>query len=163
MSDGRKRCYWDACVFLSYINKYPDRIADLDALLAEAAKPNGELEIVTSVVSIVEVAFGIQEQTKKALDTTTEARIDQLWTASEVVRLVEFHEAIAREARGLMRLGLPNGWRLKPNDAIHLATAKRVQVAEFHTYGTDLDRYAELVGFKICQPYITQGQLPFPS
>src|SRR2546428_11732135 len=103
MPDGRKRCYWDACVFLSYINKYPDRIAELDALLAEAAKPDGQLEIVTSVLSIVEVAFGIQEQTQKVLSADTESKIDGLWAATNVVRLVEFHEGIARDARELMR------------------------------------------------------------
>ncbi len=161
MPDGRRRVYWDADAFLSYINRYSDRIADLDALLAEAAKPTGQIEIVTSAISIVEVAFGIQEQTKRALDATTEAKIDALWADATVVKLAEFHEATAREARTLMRNAIPEGWKLKPADAIHLATARGLQVAEFHTYEPGLDKYTKFVSFRICRPYVVQGQLEF--
>lgn len=161
MPEGKKRVYWDANVFLSYINRHPERIADLDAFFAEAAKPGSGLEIVTSVFSVVEVAFAAQEQLQRALDAETENKIDALWADSEVIKIVEFHEATALAARGLMRDAIQRGWQLKPNDAIHLATAMRLLVAEFHTYEPGLDKYAELIGRLICRPYVQQGQLGF--
>lgn len=68
------------------------------------------------------------------------------------MQLVEFHTDIAYRARGLIRIGLPGGWRLKPKDAIHLATAIEVQAAEFHTYDDKLERYEPYVSFKIRKP-----------
>lgn len=48
MPDPPRRVYWDACVFLSFINGYPDRVPTIEALLDEAAK--GDLELLTSVL-----------------------------------------------------------------------------------------------------------------
>lgn len=41
---------------------------------------------------------------------------------------------------------------LRANDAIHLATARQMEVAEFHTYDGQLSRYEEVLGFPICEP-----------
>jgi len=133
MANVPRRLYWDACVFLSYINRHPGRIGTLDKLMADGAK--GELEILTSTISNVEVAYGIQEQTQKALDPAVEANIDKLWNATSFIKLVEFHALIAQRARTLMRDGIPYGWKLKPGDAIHLATASSgLEIVEFNTY-----------------------------
>ncbi len=49
--------YWDANVFLSYINNLPDRMPVLDAILEEIESSKND-RIVTSVLSKVEVALG---------------------------------------------------------------------------------------------------------
>ena len=48
---------------------------------------------------------------------------------------------------------------LRANDAIHLATAKQMDVAEFHTYDGQLSRYEEVLGFPICEPRSDQPRI----
>ena len=100
-------------------------------------------------VSIVEVSFAAQEKSQQALDQAVEDRISQLWEPGSPVRLVEFHELVATEARALMRQALPEGWSLKPMDAIHLATARRIETDAFHTYEPALQKYSTIVGSPI--------------
>lgn len=68
MPDKSDRIYWDACVFLAYINGDDGRADVIQQLLDEAAE--GAFELVTSTVSQVEVAFGKQNKTV-ALPTMT--------------------------------------------------------------------------------------------
>ncbi len=142
------RVYWDACVFLSYVNGIPERLSHLDPMLAKSGKAH---QLVTSTMSVVEVAFAKVEQDNKALDADTDRKISGLWAGPAVI-LVEFFPLIAMEARQMIREALPKGWALKPMDAIHLATAKRLGALEFHTYDDKLLKYAATVGLKICEP-----------
>lgn len=120
----RRRVYWDANCWLSYINAIPERLPILDALLANSGSPNGGMTLFTSEISKVEVAFGIAEQTNQVLSPEIEAEIDKLWADDSAVALVEYHDTIGREARNLIREAIPRGWSLKPIDAVHLATAR---------------------------------------
>jgi len=151
--NSRKILYWDSCVWLSYINAIPDRLPIIDALLAESASEKGKIMIYTSVISQVEVAFGIVEQTKKILDPQIESEIDELWADRDTLKLLEFHELIGLQARNFMRLGVSRGWQLKPIDAIHLATAKSIPTSEFNTYDTDLIKYSSDLGFPVTEPH----------
>ncbi|MBU2009375.1 MAG: PIN domain-containing protein [Chloroflexi bacterium] len=159
MPSQRERIYWDADVFLSYINGIEDRLAVLDALLADSASDKGTIELYTSIVSQVEVAFAKTEQEKKALDADVEKQIDAMWADRSALKLVEFHDAISRQARELIRMAITRGWSLKPHDAIHLATAKQMQVAEFHTYDKALDKYSSQIGFSIQRPHTGKPRL----
>lgn len=69
--------YWDSCVFLHYIDGTPEWLPILDALLDEASATD-ELIIVTSTVSISEVAFAQVERPRQALDPAVESNIDAL-------------------------------------------------------------------------------------
>ena len=154
--------YWDANIFLSYIEERPGILPTLEALLKRADA--GEAIIYTSAISQVEVAFADAEQQQRALDPQTEQRIDQLWADSKAITVVEFHSGIAREARSLMRNAITLGRSLKPMDAVHLATAQWLHqtgrsIAEFHTYDHPLKGYASTVGFTICEPYLQQPGL----
>lgn len=150
-NDELPRIYWDACVPLSYINEYADRVPHIEALMRQSGK---DFQLVTSVLSITEVAFAKAEQDKQLLDVATEERIASLWSVGSPIMLVEFYELIGRDAQQLMRAALPRGWSLKPFDAIHLATADRLHVKEFHTYDDRLEKFSELTKtkFKIVPP-----------
>ena len=152
------RIYWDACVFLSYVNEYPDRIGDIEALLAEADRR--EIEIVTSTLSTVEVAFGAVEKMREALSAEMETKINRLWHPHySPVKTVDFYALIGEDAQKLMRSGIPDGWALKPLDAIHLCTARRVEAEAFHTYDGGLDKWSPRVGFPIGRPNPTSPRL----
>ena len=154
--------YWDANVFLSYLNGDPERLPTLDALLESAS--SGSIRIYTATLSVTEVAFADSERRRRELDPAMEQKIDDLWRVNGPVIPVDFHIGIGRQARSLMRNALTSGWALKPNDANHLATAQwlsetGIAVAEFHTYDRRLMRYGAIVGFKIVEPYTLEPRL----
>lgn len=154
----------DACVFLSYINGTAERLPHIEALLE---KSDTDFQIITSSISVVEVAFGKAEQDGKALSQEIEEQINTLWSPESPIRLVEFHPVIADGAKTLLRETIAQGWKLKPMDAIHLSTARHERVKEFHTYD-DLARYSApgpkgeppILGFKIGPPQADQPKLP---
>ena len=159
MPDERALVYWDANIFLAYIGGDARHLPVLDAILDDSSNPKGRAQVVTSTVSIVEVAFATYEKQRGILDPRVEDQINDLWADEQAVKLAEFHEMIAREARTLIRRALAHGMSLKPLDAIHLATAEHLRVAEFHTYDQRLFGYAGIVGFSIGEPAISQPKL----
>ncbi len=161
MPDEPKRIYWDACVFLDYIEGTPQWMPVLDALLEQAAERQS-IVIYTSSISVTEVAFAKAERDGKALSPTIEAAIDALWDDRSAVKLVEFNEIIARQARALLRRSIETQRHLKPMDAIHLATAQNRQVAEFHTTDERLQEQWYDLGFRICPPNVLQPELFTP-
>lgn len=161
MPDRYRRVYWDANCFLAYINEEAEHMPMLDALLEESR--NANIIIVTSVLSVTEVAFAAVEKEQRALDPEVENAINDLFSDREVVRLAEYHELVAREAAYLIRDAMVNGWSLKPIDAIHLATAKRLNVAEFHTLDGPLVKYGGPLDFPIHAPRTDRPRLPLPE
>ena len=164
MPDGRRVVYWDANVFLPYVNEISNRMPVLDALLKDSASTDGAVTLYTAELSRVEVAFGASEQKRQALDPQVEQIIDNLWRNPGPVTLVEHHGKISQEARTLVRNAIIRGWSLKPFDAIHLATAQwlssvGLKVEEFHTYDTTLQRYASIAGFTIIEPQTLQPRM----
>jgi len=150
--------YWDAGVFLSYLNENPDRIRTLQAILDKVTKEKQHL-IVTSTLSKVEVAWVAHEKLNRVLSHDEETRIDSLWNDSSVIEFVEFHDDIAISARDIMRTGMVKGWKLKVNDAIHLASAEWVQCYEVNTYDGNWKKYEEMIGITIKEPSTPQPTL----
>lgn len=158
MPDELRRTYWDACVLLSYINGIPDRLPTIEELIRLSRA--SEFEIVTSVLSQAEVAFAAIEKEQGKLSMGTEEAIDKLWLPGSPIKTVEFYDLIAREARDIMRQGIEQGWgSLKPADAIHLATARRMEVSEMHTYDDRLLKWNGRLGFAVVQPLLQQPTL----
>ena len=151
--------YWDAPVWLSYINGEDDRLPILDTILADSSSNKGTVKIYTSTLSQVEVAFAKSEEENKALNPEIESEIDQLWADRNTLQLVEFHSNIGIEARSFMRMALANGWKLKPMDAIHLATAKTCKAIEFQTYDERLLKYSDSLGISIVLPHTQKPRM----
>jgi predicted nucleic acid-binding protein len=157
-SNPPSQFYWDACVFLAYINGEITRVPHVEALL-DAAE-HGDVEIFTSELSVVEVALAAQEKLAGSPDAEVEAALDVLWLPP--IKRVEVHAGIAREARTIIRSAKFNpGREIKTADAIHLATAKTIGVDEVHTYEEPAarDRWRELVGIIVSEPTAVQPKL----
>ncbi|MBI2760462.1 MAG: PIN domain-containing protein [Chloroflexi bacterium] len=157
MPSGPRRIYWDACVFLSYINAIADRLPLIDALLEQGRQRFADVEILTSELSIVEVAYGLSEQLGATAAIPPPTAIDALWN-DPTIHLAEFHILIARDARQLIREAKMRDWSLQAADAIHLATASRMGAVEFHTYDDRLPKYSDIVPFSIHPPRLDDFQ-----
>jgi len=118
------------------------------------SKSGTDFQLITSVLSITEVAYATIERESALLDIATEEQIAKLWEAGSPIKVVEVYELIALKAQQLMRKAITNKWSLKPPDAIHLATADQLGVKEFHTYDEGLDKYSDLTEtrFPIIRP-----------
>lgn len=164
-----RRLYWDACVALHYIEGTPEWLPVLERLLGNSADASNELELITSTFSVVEVAFTEAEKRQLEHAQESEDRITKFWQ-SRAISLVDAHELIAIDARAIVRDSLFNQWLIKPKDAIHLATAKRLGVVAFHTMDKRLLACDGKFPFTICVPDLLWStsasaveQLRFPS
>lgn len=159
MQHDSRLLYWDANVILSYFNGDDGRLATLDAILADISR-NKNGKIVTSVLSKVEVTWVSNEKLSRVLDKKEEERIDSFWNDASVIEVVDLNDEIAYIARSLLRNAMQRRWTsLKPNDAIHLATAEWVGSSEFNTYDKDLFRYDKHIGIEIRTPFTMQPRL----
>lgn len=150
--------YWDTDVFLSYLNEVPFRITIIHAILDDITKDN-QRKIVTSNISKVEVAWVAHEKLNRVLNPEEESKIDAMWNDSSVIEFVEFHDDIALLARHIMRDGMLQGWRLRTNDAIHLASAQWLQCYEVNTYDGKWAKYSDMIGIPIKEPTAIQPKL----
>ena len=91
------RVYWDATCCSPHLNAVPDRLPVIDELLRSSRAK--EIEIITSSVSIAEVAFAQGEKEAQQLDAQVEQDIDELWAPGSPVATVEFYDLVAFEAR----------------------------------------------------------------
>jgi predicted nucleic acid-binding protein len=157
MASSAPRVYLDACVLLSYIEDDADRMPDIEELLRRGAA--GELELLTSVLSHVEVAYLTEERDAGRLSEKARDAIEALWLHPSPVRSVEFYPQLAAEARELVRRAMVQGNRLTPTDAIHLATAASWGCPDFFTYDNALRKFMALVGLSIGPPMNPQAQL----
>ena len=162
MPSRRRRIYWDSDCWLSLINAVPERVSILESLLSDSKSKLGDIELVTSIISKVEVAFAQSEYQGNQIDPSVEDAIDALWADRSAVTLIEFHDLIGLEARELIRSGRHQGWRLKPMDAVHLATAKWFGVDEFHAYDKELikESLSAHLEFPIKNPAVTGLSVP---
>ena len=165
MPNKPKRVYWDACAFIALANAEDERVSHLEALMDAADK--GEVEIHTSEISVVEVAFiaeEVSDETAKVPEDASE-RLDAFWTPPSPVRRSEINALVTREARRLIRAAKGSVKKLQAADAIHLATAKRLGVEEFHTYEetSRLTQWAELIGIPVLEPVADAPQFRLPT
>lgn len=152
----RRRVYWDACSFLGLINQELDKHSDCLAVWNEAQEERPRSLIYTSCFTYAEVFKAKCEGKARPLAVEQDQRIENV-LQQKFVEPVPVDEQIGILARRMMRLYKACK---KPSDAIHLATAVRLNVDELHTYdGSDLLALNGMVDRKdgkslvICRPH----------
>lgn len=154
-----RRIYFDANVFLAYVGNEEGRADTVKALLDEARR--SEIEIVTSVLSIAEVAYGAHERDHGLTEAGEEA-IDQLWTPASPVTLVDVSQAVTRNARTLIREARKHELSgIQGADAVHLATARMFGCEEIFTYEAEArrTRWQQITGIDVSEPITNTPQL----
>ena len=159
-----RRVYWDACTFLGLINEELGKHTDCLDVWQEAE--SGETIILTSFFTFAEVYKAKCEGKARPLDEEGDRQIEAVLQQSFVEgALVD--EGIGISARRLMRQFEDCK---KPSDAIHLATAMRLNVDEMHTFdGSDLLRLDGQVqkangeSLTICTPAKAPSPPPAPA
>lgn len=152
MPANPRRIYLDANVFLAYVGNEEGRADTVQALLDEARRR--EIEIVTSVLSIAEVAFGAHERDHGLTEAGEEA-IEQLWAPASPMTLVDVSQAMTRNARTMIRETKIQGFSgLRGADAVHLATARIFGCDEIFTYEAEKRRaqWQQITGIAVSEP-----------
>jgi predicted nucleic acid-binding protein len=150
-----QRIYWDSCVWIAFIAEEKDipfkggteNRYSMCLNILEAAR-KGKYEIVTSAFTLAEVC-----RSSKVVSSP----IDNLpaFFEKSYILIVPIDLAIGRRAQSMQATGLA---RLKPADAVHLASAQRAKVSELHTFDDKiLDLDNKIIGgdgnlLKICRP-----------
>ena len=140
MPDRNSRYYWDANVFIALISNMNNFEAaenreTCSRIIQQAM--DGEVEILTSVLTLVEVLFP-QDNEARPIPDEIRQKVRRLFE-EPYVTLVALDEARAGEARDLR-------WThrsLKTADAVHVSSAAYARVDEMQTY----DGRGNLEGF----------------
>jgi len=153
MASVPRRVYWDACTWIALIQKekiqLPDgQIEDREMMcrtVIEAAKKRS-IEILTSTFCLVEVCKDGKDNSDKVKD----------YYENDYILLANVDRFVAERARELMMAAYA---KIKPPDAVHLATAAiSPNVEAMHTFdirllGLDGKINKESGGtLKICKP-----------
>ena len=86
MTNSPRRAYLDANVFIAYLANEAGRASVVASLLEDAER--GRIELLTSVLSVTEVAFVASEHASGDPDADENA-IAQLWIAESPIKLVD--------------------------------------------------------------------------
>ncbi|BAK43390.1 PIN domain-containing protein [Eggerthella sp. YY7918] len=139
-----KHVYWDACCFIDYLEGN-ERGRQVRGVLEKAQ--NGELVIVTSVLSLIEV-LGDKDASEKERQKIKEAMRPQCG-----IQLVDLTRHLAESAREFV---WQYSYHKHSKDAVHLATAlyvtKYQTIDEIHSFDNDLLKLDGRVGIRIVQP-----------
>jgi predicted nucleic acid-binding protein len=132
-----ERYYWDSVNFISRLDRTPDRIVTLEAITDGAEK--GELVIVTSTISRYEVC---KVNVDPALTPEEQDRQIDDYFENPYILLVMLDDTVIKTARSIIR----GGFGIKPNDAIHIASALRARCSVLHTYDDKMLRANGKIG-----------------
>jgi predicted nucleic acid-binding protein len=155
--------YLDSSVVLAYLKNEKGRVDVIDAVITEATRKTSDFQLITSAISLVEVAY-VEQQ-----DSTVEEgfrEIDEFWE-SVPIKIVEVNQINALEGRRLLRaraMANPNPQSPQPKkraaDALHLGTAIWLESDEFWTYDVDDFGKYQVDFLTVCIPFSDQTPLP---
>lgn len=131
------RFYWDSCAFIGRIQGDPSRIIDLKFLTDEAAA--GRVQIVASALAVAEVSY-IRRECSEAEKLRDIEEIGKFFD-NDYIHIVQVTRHIATEAA---KIAVRH--KVKPPDAIHLATAIASNCQVVHTYDNVLLKLDGKVG-----------------
>lgn len=150
--------YWDTSVILAALDSKDTNHKDIAQLLEEISNASDK-RIVTSVISKIEVAY-FQSEKDVALDSNIEKIIDDFWNDETLISVIELSDEIALQSRNLVRYGVTkSGRKIKPADAIHLATARSIQAKCLYTYDDGLLKHTDDSKMRIERPHLLSPRL----
>lgn len=159
MSSSPQRVYFDANVFIAYLANEARRAPVVASLLEDAGR--GRVELLTSVLSVTEVAFVASDHASGDSDADAD-EIAKLWIAESPIKLTDVSMRIAERAREIVRVSRRSSMKgVKPPDAIHLATAEMHSCDRFFTYeaATTRAQWGHWVALDIDEPFTDNPQL----
>jgi predicted nucleic acid-binding protein len=119
--------YWDSCVFIDSLQQTPEWLPVLSAIMRAAQ--SGDAVIVTSALTLAEVVTA-------GVGSDQHEHIIRGLFENQYIAVRDLDRPTATRARQIVR-----DHRLKPQDAIHVATALGAQVSCLHTRdGSDRKR-----------------------
>ena len=127
MADSKK-IYWDACIWIAFINREEGKFPQCDYLVEQARK--NKLTIWTSCLSLAEVFKKKCAGENIALPEEKDVAFED-YVHQDFFFEIQMDHDIGVEARKLLRT-----YKIlkKPTDAIHLASAIINNLDEFHTF-----------------------------
>ena len=134
--------YWDSTNFISLIAEDELSRADTCQRILEDAE-QGNSQIVISALTIAEI---IKPKGQPVLSEDAETTISNFFL-HDYILVCDLTRAVAEDARKLAR---QHG--LKPNDAVHLATAIATKVDMFETWNTNDFSGLQGIPFPIREP-----------
>ena len=135
MGRSLSRVYWDACCWISYIQRemprpgcgFTERRFDLCSQTLKTAIDK-QVEVVTSAFTLAEVCKMPTSSTSPSVNLP--AFFDQPY-----IFLVNVDKVVGQKAQSLQLSGIGS---LKPQDATHIATAQVANIPIFHTFDRKL-------------------------
>ena len=141
MASNPDRVYWDSCAYLDFLRGGHPNQAHLRAVLSDWEA--GNVTLVTSTLTIAEGLYVPGVQPAVPLDELRREDLIDLFrpTGDRKLTLVELTRPIAEAARDLC-------WnrRIRPKDAIHMASAIAARCVVLHTHDEDLQKRSRQVG-----------------
>jgi predicted nucleic acid-binding protein len=130
-----QRRYWDSNAFLGWLNDEKDKAGKCEGVLVAAE--DGLLQIVTSALTLTEV---IKMKGHPKIHRDKEVSIREFFE-NDFIIIREVDRFVAEDARELI-------WQhnVDPKDAIHLATALRLNLSVFDTFDDDLIKLSGKLG-----------------
>lgn len=135
---GPSLLYWDSCPFIALIGNNEERRNMCRLIMKETEK--GNLRIVTSALTFAEV-IRPEPDGQPILDTAQELEVLR-FLDNEYIVVHGVDRQIGNMARQVAR---QTG--LKPPDAIHVATALRIEAKVLHTYDRKMLSQNAQLGF----------------
>ena len=155
------RVYVDSNVLLAYVGNEEGRADTVQSILEDAQQ--SRIEILTSVLSIAEVAY-VQADSGGGISSESDAAIDELWTPTSPITLVDVSETVVREARWVIRRAKQTSvGGIRSADAIHLASARLHGCDRLFTYENEStrQRWDTLIEANVVEPFADTPQLGF--
>lgn len=130
-----RRRYWDSCAFLGWLRDEQDKVSHCRPAIAEARA--GRLAIVTSALTIAEVLWLTGKDPIPKSDRESVRRFFE----HEWIVVYEVDRKIAEAAQDVVW-----DFKVKPKDAIHVATALDAEVEQLDTFDGPLQSQTGTVG-----------------
>ena len=146
-----ERRYWDSDCFLGWLQNEPGKVEPCGTILSLCDR--GEIEIVTSVLTLTEV---LRLRPREALPAERRSAVEALFNRRSIHTMM-LTRHLAEQARDL-------AWDhdIAPKDAIHVASALAAKVRMLDTFDVHLIRKSGQIGtppLTIAEPFVTEPEL----